>query len=127
MAFQDVEAESGIDYAKVKRHYPLQDYHEVALTVATATAPVAYVVGTNLGAPGAPCPPAGSWGAKDVLFWGDDDFFICFNAAIPNIPCGLPLLIRIPANTYVRFHPHSAFTIYLAALGPVNVRIWMEG
>ena len=119
MAFQDREVEGGMDYAKVKRHYPLQDYHEATLTIATATSPASYVVGTNIGAPG--------WGAKDVLFWGDDDFFICFNVALPNIPLGLPLLIRIPANTYMRFHPHSAFPIYLAALGIVNVRIWMEG
>lgn len=104
MAFQDVQVEGGHDYAKTKRHYPLQDYHEVALTIATATSPASY-----------------------VLFYGDNDFFICFNVAIPNIPLGLPLLIRIPANTFMRFHPHSAYTIYLAALLNVNVRIWMEG
>ena len=127
MSFQDVETEGGIQYAKLKRHYPYQDYHEVTLTAATAITPASYVVGTNLGAPGLPLPQAGTWGAKDVLFWGDADFFISFNAAIPNIPLGLPLLERIPANTYVRFHPHSAFTIYLAALLNVNVRIWMEG
>ena len=118
MAFQDADIEGGHDYAKTKRHYPYQDYFET--TVVGGAAPIFYIVGLCMGAPG-------TWGAKDVLFWGDQDFFISFNVQMPNVPLGLPLLIRIPANTYVRYHPHSAFTIYLASLVNANVRVWMEG
>ena len=116
------EIEGGVDYAKIKRHYPYQDYHEVALTAANNTYLTAafYIVGTNMGAPG-------TWGAKNVMLWGDGDFFVSFNLPTPNAPLGLPLLIRIPANVYFVYHPHDANIIYFCALGAVNVRVWMEG
>lgn len=120
-----VEIEGGMDYARLRRHYPFQDYHRFILTAAAPKIP--YVVGTNVGIVGL--------GAKAVLvFSRNNPCWIAFNADLANLgtwlvpPAPQPGLLYIPAGVYIWFHPHDAFIIFANRdpAGDTTLDVWME-